>query len=80
MRHPAAFPLELPHRCLRMHGGQGVVLDPFLGSRTTLVPARELGWHGIGIELDPNYAGMARARIAVAEGSGQGLSLPVRVC
>ncbi|MCZ0962400.1 DNA-methyltransferase [Paracoccus benzoatiresistens] len=67
IRHPAAFPLELPRRCLRMHGGQGVVLDPFLGSGTTLVAARELGWRGIGIELDPDYAAMARARIAAAD-------------
>ncbi|WP_306752430.1 DNA-methyltransferase [Paracoccus actinidiae] len=72
MRHPAAFPLELPRRCLRMHGGQGIVLDPFLGSGTTLVAARELGWRGIGIELDPDYADMARVRIAAANGKDKG--------
>lgn len=63
MRHPAPFPVELPRRCLRMHGRTGVVLDPFLGSGTTLVAAKVLGWSGIGIEIDPVYADMARARI-----------------
>jgi len=39
------------------------VLDPFLGSGTTLLTARKLGRHGIGIELSPEYADMARKRI-----------------
>jgi DNA modification methylase len=41
-----------------------VVLDPFLGSGTTLMVARSLGLDGIGIELNPDYADMARKRIA----------------
>jgi len=44
-----------------------VVLDPFLGSGTTLAVARALGRHGIGIEINPQYADLARARIARAE-------------
>jgi len=40
-----------------------VVLDPFLGSGTTLAVAREWGRDGIGIELNPDYAAMARQRI-----------------
>ena len=40
------------------------VLDPFLGSGTTLLVARKLGRHGIGIELNPEYADMARKRLA----------------
>jgi len=39
------------------------VLDPFLGSGTTLLVARKLGRHSIGIELNPDYAAMARDRI-----------------
>lgn len=44
-----------------------VVLDPFLGSGTTVAVARELGRHGVGCELNPQYAEMARERIALAE-------------
>jgi len=40
-----------------------VVLDPFLGSGTTLAVAREWGRSGIGIELNPEYAALARQRI-----------------
>ena len=39
------------------------VLDPFLGSGTTLLVADRLGRKGVGIELNPEYAAMARARI-----------------
>lgn len=44
-----------------------VVLDPFLGSGTTIAAARQLGRHGVGCELNPAYADMARVRIAKAE-------------
>ena len=62
--HPAAFPVGVPLRCLGMHGRKGLVLDPFLGSGTTLVAARMAGWNGIGIEIDEVYANTARRRIA----------------
>lgn len=60
--HPASFPLELARRCIQLHGG-GVVLDPFLGSGTTLVAAERLGCAGIGIELDQDYASTAAKRL-----------------
>lgn len=41
----------------------GIVLDPFLGSGTTAVVAKELGRDWIGIELSPTYADMAARRI-----------------
>jgi DNA modification methylase len=44
-----------------------VVLDPFLGSGTTVAVARELGRHGVGCELNPEYAELARRRIGKAE-------------
>ncbi|MBL1256650.1 site-specific DNA-methyltransferase [Methylocystis sp. Sn-Cys] len=55
--HPAGFPVELPERCIRLHGRQNpVVLDPFLGAGSTLAAAQKLGCDGIGIEIDPVYA------------------------
>jgi hypothetical protein len=44
-----------------------VVLDPFLGSGTTIAVARTLGRHGVGCELNPAYAALARDRIGRAE-------------
>lgn len=70
--HPAAFPVGLPMRCLHMHGGKGLVLDPFLGSGTTLVAARMAGWSGVGIEIDEVYAEAARRRIASTRPAGGG--------
>jgi site-specific DNA-methyltransferase (adenine-specific) len=65
--HPAPFPVELPRRCIKLFSYVGdTVLDPFLGSGTTLVAARENGRFGIGIELDPGYCAIARRRVAAA--------------
>jgi len=44
-----------------------LVLDPFLGSGTTAAVARELGRHGVGCELNPEYAKLAAQRIGKAE-------------
>jgi len=44
-----------------------LVLDPFLGSGTTVAVARELGRHGVGCELNPEYAKLAARRIGEAE-------------
>ncbi|CAM5286140.1 hypothetical protein FALB51S_00433 [Frigidibacter albus] len=44
------------------------MLDPFLGSGTTLVAARMAGWNGIGIEIDDVYAETARQRTAEIRG------------
>ncbi len=42
---------------------EGVVLDPFMGSGTTLVVARRLGCSAIGIELNPDYVKIAKKRL-----------------
>jgi site-specific DNA-methyltransferase (adenine-specific) len=63
--HPGTFPLDLPRWCIQLHGKPGaVVLDPFMGTGTTLLAAREEGCQGIGIELDPDYVTIAMARLA----------------
>ncbi len=62
--HPAGFPVELPRRCILLHGvGDPVVLDPFLGAGSTLVAAEQLGARGLGIEIDPHYAAVAAERV-----------------
>jgi len=66
-RHPSPFPVELPERCIRLHGKAGaMVLDPFLGIGSTLIASERLGCTGIGSEIDPVYAQAAARRLAAS--------------
>lgn len=63
--HFATFPQELARRCI-LAGcpADEVVLDPFAGSGTTLLVAKELGRRGIGIDLNRDYVDLTRQRLA----------------
>lgn len=63
--HPATFPVALPLACLTLHGvsSESVVLDPFMGTGTTLLAAEAVGARGIGIESDTSYVAIARERL-----------------
>lgn len=64
VQHPAPFPIELPRRLIDLYTYRGdVVIDPFLGSGTTLLAAERTGRRGMGFELDQAYADIARARL-----------------
>lgn len=70
--HPAPFPVELPRRCMKLFSFVGdTVLDPFLGSGTTLVATYLNNRKGIGIDIDPNYCKIALDRIKREGGMGQ---------
>lgn len=63
--HYAAFPTEIPRRCILAASRRGdTILDPFLGTGTTALVADQLGRDAIGIELNPMYVEIARRRIA----------------
>lgn len=63
--HPSTFPIALPRWCIRLHGKpDATVLDPFMGTGTTMLAAALEGARGIGIELDPSYLEIARSRMA----------------
>jgi DNA modification methylase len=64
--HFATFPPELPERCIKAGSAVGdTVLDPFNGAGTTGLVAGQLGRDYIGIELNPDYADMARQRLGL---------------
>lgn len=66
--HPAAYPVELPHRCLRLHGRERpLVLDPFVGSGTTALAVQTYGGTCLGIDASPEYLEAARLRLASAQ-------------
>ena len=65
--HPSTFPLALPRWCIRLHGrSNAVVLDPFMGTGTTLVAAELEGASGIGIDVDPSYVAIGQGRLVEA--------------
>ncbi len=64
--HPAPFPIALPIRAIYSvmdERKDGVVIDPYCGSGTTLVAARILGHNFIGIEIAPEYIQYAENRL-----------------
>lgn len=62
--HPAPFPLELPRRCIKLFSYVGdTVLDPFLGSGTTLLACLETKRIGIGVELNKKYCELSVRRL-----------------
>lgn len=59
----AAFPEELPYRIIKLFSYMGeTVLDPFLGSGTTMKVARQLGRNSIGIEIIKDLENVIRAK------------------
>lgn len=62
--HPAPFPIELPRRCIKLFSFvNDVVLDPFLGSGTTLIASYLNGRRGVGADIDKDYCDLAIRRL-----------------
>ncbi len=85
--HPSLKPQAFLRQVVRaaLPFGRGVVLDPFAGSGSTLAAASHLGYRSIGVELSPEYAGMASTSLPKLEaircpdtpGSGGASECPV---
>jgi site-specific DNA-methyltransferase (adenine-specific) len=66
--HPAPFPVELPERLIRLYTyADDLVIDPFMGSGSTLVAAAKVGRRYAGCDLDPEYVEIARTRVRAIE-------------
>ena len=64
LEHPAMYPEELPRRLILNFTTNGdIVLDPFLGSGTTMVAAIETNRSCIGFELNKNYKPIIQTKI-----------------
>ncbi len=76
--HPAQYPLPMIERIVKAATNPGdLILDPFCGSGTTGVACVQTGRRFIGIEIDPSYADIARARIAKAAEQARQEALPL---
>ena len=63
--HPAPFPVALPERLIQLYTYEDdLVLDPFAGSGTTLVAAKNTNRRGVGYEVNQGYVDLANNRLA----------------
>jgi len=66
--HCAAYPLELPARLIKMFSYiEDWILDPFLGSGTTIKAAKDLGRNSTGIELNSKYLKIIEKKIGIKQ-------------
>jgi len=67
-KHSAVFPEALPEWFIKLFTQEGeTVLDPFMGSGTTLRVAKRMGRNAIGIEIQPEYVELARNELATPQ-------------
>lgn len=64
-KHPAIFPVALPERCIKLSGVPkgSLIVDPFVGSGTTLIACEKLGMTGLGFDIDESYVQYANRRL-----------------
>ena len=63
-QHPTEKPVELMKWVMSLFSSAETIIDPFMGSGTTLVAAKELGRKAIGIEIEERYCEIAAKRLA----------------
>jgi site-specific DNA-methyltransferase (adenine-specific) len=64
--HPATKPVNLMRQLAGFSPSNGLILDPFMGSGTTLRAAKDLGRKAVGIEIEERYCEIAARRLAQA--------------
>lgn len=67
-KHCAAFPYEIPERLIRMFSFvDDWVLDPFVGSGTTIKAAGDLGRNSVGIDINPDFIPIMKEKIGIMQ-------------
>ena len=61
--HPCQMPLEVMKNIVGLLPKDSLIIDPFMGSGTTGVACKELGYDFVGIEIDESYFEIAKERI-----------------
>lgn len=72
--HPATFPVALAHQVIKTFTHRGeLVVDPFVGSGTTLLAAKDLDRNAVGADLSEDYIALSQQRLGlpVSDGSKQ---------
>lgn len=62
--HPSQKPIAVMRWCIQQAGDANTILDPFMGSGTTLRAAKDLGRKAIGIEIEEKYCEIAAKRMS----------------
>jgi site-specific DNA-methyltransferase (adenine-specific)/site-specific DNA-methyltransferase (cytosine-N4-specific) len=79
IQHPAMFPATLCDKLIRTFSREGdLVCDPFCGSGTTLIAARNVGRRFIGFDLNPKYVEIAKGRLQLGRETSATAGLRLR--
>jgi site-specific DNA-methyltransferase (adenine-specific) len=71
-RHPAPYPVELAERLIKLFSFAGdTVLDPFMGTASTIEAAINAGRNSIGVEIEPAYMEIAMKKVLAAAKVGR---------
>ncbi len=66
--HPAVFPIALPKKCIELFTHRGeLIIDPFVGSGTTLLAAKDTGRNALGFDLKDEYVRLSNERVSPQE-------------
>lgn len=77
--HPATFPNALAKKVIELFTHRGeLVLDPFVGSGTTLIAAQEISRNAVGFDLSEKYIELSRSRLGLNLGEGNVVQLAVQ--
>jgi len=77
--HPAGFPESLVRGFVEFFTKPGMwILDPFMGTGSTLLAARSSGRNAAGVEINPRYVRIAKKRLEASPSSGDTKQIPLR--